>query len=196
VTPPIETVAPEEDHGSGDAWTVKVVDFGVAKLLDDSLTSDVSTETGSMLGTPHYMSPEQARGLKSIDARADLWAMAVIAYECLLGERPFRADTLGELVLRLCADAPPVPSSRGAVPEGAVSPLRAAKAGALAATPARSSWSGTKPTWTSSEAASTPRRRRHGRWPSRSRARPLPSPTSSRRGSKPSSCSRPSSGAS
>ena len=109
---------PEEDHGSGDAWTVKVVDFGVAKLLDDSLTSDVSTETGSMLGTPHYMSPEQARGLKSIDARADLWAMAVIAYECLLGERPFRADTLGELVLRLCADAPPVPSSRGAVPEG------------------------------------------------------------------------------
>ncbi len=56
----------------------KVVDFGIAKFQDASLGSSSATRTGSVLGTPHYMSPEQARGLRSVDSRSDLWSVAVI----------------------------------------------------------------------------------------------------------------------
>jgi eukaryotic-like serine/threonine-protein kinase len=103
---------------------VKVVDFGIAKLLDDALLSDgddgenIATVTGAMLGTPYYMSPEQLRGKKQIDARTDLWSLGVIAYECLTGTRPFVADAIGELVITICSAPAPVPSSSASVPPG------------------------------------------------------------------------------
>ncbi|HEY4106404.1 MAG TPA: serine/threonine-protein kinase [Polyangiaceae bacterium] len=90
---------------------VKVVDFGIAKFTDASLGSSASTRTGSVLGTPYYMSPEQARGLRSIDYRSDLWSVAVIAYRCIVGTLPFEGEAVGDLLVKLCTAPIPVPSS-------------------------------------------------------------------------------------
>ncbi len=106
-------LVPEED-----GEVVKVLDFGIAKVLPGEHADappETSTQTGHMLGTPFYMSPEQARG-RAVDHRTDLWAMAVIAYQCLLGERPFKAETLGDLIVKICMDPVPVPSEVGDVP--------------------------------------------------------------------------------
>lgn len=89
---------------------VKVVDFGIAKFNDSSLSVSSATRTGSVLGTPHYMSPEQARGLRSVDARSDLWSVAVIAYRCLVGALPFEGEAVGDLLVKLCTAPIPVPS--------------------------------------------------------------------------------------
>jgi serine/threonine-protein kinase len=103
----------------GGQRVTKVVDFGIAKSLrSDMTTASMKTRTGHMLGTPSYMSPEQCRGLKDIDHRADLWALGVIAYECLVGKVPFEGEVLGDLLLRICMDPLPIPSrqARGALP--------------------------------------------------------------------------------
>jgi eukaryotic-like serine/threonine-protein kinase len=97
----------------------KVLDFGIAKSQSHGIASVSSaTRTGSVLGTPYYMSPEQAEGAKSVDHRTDIWAMGVIACECLVGARPFDAETLGALLLAICAREMPVPSRLGPVPPG------------------------------------------------------------------------------
>jgi serine/threonine-protein kinase len=97
----------------------KVLDFGVAKVKKGSLAdmAATGTQTGLMLGTPYYMSPEQAQA-KAIDGRTDLWSIAVMAFEGLLGRRPFKADSLGDLVLAICTTPTPVPSRFGPVPAG------------------------------------------------------------------------------
>jgi eukaryotic-like serine/threonine-protein kinase len=97
----------------------KVLDFGVAKATTHGMGSvSGATRTGSVLGTPYYMSPEQAEGAKTVDHRSDLWSLGVIAWECLLGTRPFEAETLGGLLLAICARDIPVPSRAGVVPPG------------------------------------------------------------------------------
>jgi serine/threonine protein kinase len=78
---------------------VKVLDFGVAKRTDSG--SMEMTSTGAMMGTPYYMSPEQVLSAKHVDHRADLWALAVLAYHALTGKRPFDGDTLGALCVRI-----------------------------------------------------------------------------------------------
>ncbi|MEP7126452.1 MAG: serine/threonine-protein kinase [Byssovorax sp.] len=93
-----------------DQDLAKVLDFGVAKSsLPDFGNPD--TSTGSLVGTPFYMSPEQARGLKTIDYRSDLWALAVIVFECLTGRRPFVGDSLGNVLFKIGVDPIPMPSS-------------------------------------------------------------------------------------
>src|SRR5678816_2171569 len=82
----------------------KVLDFGIAKLSD---ATNTSTRTGSLLGTPHYMSPEQAAG-RAADHRADLYAIGVILFECTTGRKPFLAEALFDL-LRMHIEAPPPP---------------------------------------------------------------------------------------
>jgi serine/threonine protein kinase len=86
---------------------VKVLDFGIAKLLagdaDDGDT-DSLTGTGSMLGTPSYMAPEQTLGERNIDHRADIWALGVILYECLAGVRPVRGAGIGQVVFALATE--------------------------------------------------------------------------------------------
>ncbi len=83
----------------------KVLDFGIAKLTDNA--PGTGTATGSLLGTPHYMAPEQAAG-RSVDHRADLYAMGVILFECATGQKPFLAESLFDL-LRKHVEAPPQP---------------------------------------------------------------------------------------
>jgi serine/threonine protein kinase len=90
----------------------KVLDFGIAKLND--MNTGSATRTGSLLGTPHYMSPEQASG-KAVEHRADIYAMGVILFECATGQKPFAADSLFEL-LRQHLETPP-PSARALRPD-------------------------------------------------------------------------------
>ncbi|HVY28128.1 MAG TPA: serine/threonine-protein kinase [Polyangiaceae bacterium] len=101
-----------------DEEIAKVLDFGVAKVESHALSEGTRTRTGSILGTPFYMSPEQAQGNRTVDSRSDLWSMGVIAFECLTGKRPFYSDGLGDLVLAICVRDIPVPSEVAAVPIG------------------------------------------------------------------------------
>jgi eukaryotic-like serine/threonine-protein kinase len=93
-----------------DEECVKVVDFGIAKFPRTSAEMAPCTRTGEVMGTPYYMSPEQARGIKSADHRADLWSMGVIGYRCLVGELPFDGNTLVDLMIRITTGDLPVPS--------------------------------------------------------------------------------------
>jgi serine/threonine-protein kinase len=96
----------------------KVLDFGVAKVTAGELVAaGAGTQPGVMIGTPYYMGPEQMRA-RDVDARADLWSIAVIAYECIVGVRPFTGDELGELVIAICTGPVPVPSQNAGVPQG------------------------------------------------------------------------------
>lgn len=86
---------------------LKIVDFGVAKLLLGDPTSQV-TRTGSVVGTPSYLSPEQARGETDVDARADVHALGVILYELLSGRTPYRGDSFNAVIHQI-ATQPPMP---------------------------------------------------------------------------------------
>jgi serine/threonine protein kinase len=102
-----------------DEEIAKVLDFGVAKVAQGALGQEgTRTRTGSILGTPFYMSPEQAQGNKTVDYRSDLWSLGIIAFECMTGKRPFYSDGLGDLVLQICVRDIPLPSSMAPVPLG------------------------------------------------------------------------------
>ncbi len=97
------------DAGGGEVF-VKLLDFGIAKT-NDAQKLDSGTKTGSMMGSPYYMSPEQVVGSKTVDHRSDLWAVGVVAYEALTGVRPFEAETVGGLAVQIHSAPLPVPSS-------------------------------------------------------------------------------------
>jgi serine/threonine protein kinase len=83
---------------------VKVLDFGIAKLVaQEGGESEANpiTGTGSMVGTPCYMAPEQTLAERDIDHRADLWSLGAILYECLAGVRPMRGSGIGQVVMQL-----------------------------------------------------------------------------------------------
>jgi hypothetical protein len=103
--------------GGDEGEIAKVLDFGIAKAAPTGSLAE-TTETGAMLGTPHYMSPEQLRDAGEVDGRSDLWSMGVIAYECIIGQRPFIAESMGSLVFKVMGETSPVPSEHGSVPPG------------------------------------------------------------------------------
>jgi serine/threonine-protein kinase len=88
---------------------VKLLDFGVAKSAGP--TEFHMTQTGVMVGTPFYMSPEQAVGAPAVDATTDLWSLGVVAFEAMTGTRPFDGPTIGALTIAICNEGPPVPSA-------------------------------------------------------------------------------------
>jgi len=98
----------------GDVDRIKVLDFGIAHV---QAAADAMTRTGSALGTPGYMAPEQARGSREIDARADVFSLGCVMFECLAGRPPFQGDTsmavLAKILLeeaprlgKVCSDPP------------------------------------------------------------------------------------------
>ncbi|MBX3216759.1 MAG: serine/threonine protein kinase [Labilithrix sp.] len=95
-----------------DEEVAKVLDFGIAKMSNSpgnpGMTS--STKTGAVLGTPFYMSPEQARGLRNVDHRTDVWSLGVIAFKCVTGKLPFDGESVGDLLVKICTSPVPVPS--------------------------------------------------------------------------------------
>src|SRR4051794_7411788 len=98
----------------GDADFVKVVDFGISKAVkpggDEGGEGYRLTHTGLLLGTPLYMSPEQARGEEDLDHRVDIWALGVLLYECLTGEVPFRASNYLGIISQVLTHKPTPPS--------------------------------------------------------------------------------------
>jgi serine/threonine-protein kinase len=84
--------------GNGE---VKVADFGIARVMGSS-----KTQTGVVMGTPSYMSPEQIAG-KKVDGRSDLFSLGVVLYELIAGEKPFGGDSIATLMYNITSSAPP-----------------------------------------------------------------------------------------
>jgi serine/threonine-protein kinase len=98
------------DAGREGEVFVKLLDFGIAKGVEMPAV-DSGTKTGSMIGSPFYMSPEQILGSKNIDHRSDLWSVGVVAFEALTGKKPFDAETMGGLAIRIHSEPLPMPSA-------------------------------------------------------------------------------------
>jgi serine/threonine-protein kinase len=97
----IIVAAPDEDY---EFESVRVLDFGLAKMMADA-------HTGTIVGTPYYMSPEQCLG-DTLDARSDVYSLGAMLYEMLAGEKPFIAETVSGVINKhLYEDPPPLPPS-------------------------------------------------------------------------------------
>ena len=104
------------DEEELEPFVVKILDFGVAKDLTRQLDM---TQRGHLVGTPHYMSPEQAKGVEEIDYRADLYALAAVAYTCLCGRAPFGDLAPTQVLVALGTREPPrITSLRAGLPSG------------------------------------------------------------------------------
>jgi len=97
--------------GTRDGDHVKLLDFG--SVRDNSEGAKKLTAIGTTIGSPFYMSPEQAQGLATLDHRADVWSLAAIIYECLTGTVPFRGKTGPSILLAILTDEPSPPSVTG-----------------------------------------------------------------------------------
>ncbi len=91
--------------------TVKILDFGIAKVMDAAGGMGARTRTGMLLGTPAFMSPEQARSARDADHRSDLWSVAVMLYEILTGRQAFVAPTEFARLTAIITEEPPPPSA-------------------------------------------------------------------------------------
>jgi len=123
-------IKPDNMLLEGPEHRVVLTDFGIAKALGGD--TGALTQTGAVIGTPHYMSPEQASGERAIDHRADIYSLGVVAYQMLTGRVPFNGATMAAvLVQHLTTDPPPISRSRPDCPPA----LAAAVARCLAKTP-------------------------------------------------------------
>ena len=106
---------------AGGRFEVKILDFGVSKLTSGDTSDMALTRTGAVVGTPLYMSPEQARGEKDIDERTDIWAVGVMLYQMLSGKLPFQGESYNELISRILLEpVPPLTAEAPHLPPGLV----------------------------------------------------------------------------
>jgi serine/threonine protein kinase len=111
-------VKPDNILLEGSRGRVVVTDFGIAKALSSTTGGGTLTATGVAIGTPHFMSPEQAAGDREIDGRSDLYSLGVCGYQALTGELPFNAPTVpGILMKQITEAAPAITSKRPDCPE-------------------------------------------------------------------------------
>jgi eukaryotic-like serine/threonine-protein kinase len=99
------------DPHQPDRERIKVLDFGIAKLQQGNAADSVKTRTGTLMGTPIYMSPEQCRGTRTVDHRSDIYSLGIIFFEMLIGQPPFVSEGFGELVNMHLNLPPPAPSA-------------------------------------------------------------------------------------
>jgi serine/threonine-protein kinase len=99
----------------GDTEVPKVLDFGVAKAVEKSRADNDLTADKTIIGTPHYASPEQLKNSAKIDHRADLWSMGVVVFRMLTGQKPFRAGPLVEAIVEVCTA--PIPTATSIAPD-------------------------------------------------------------------------------
>lgn len=97
----------------GELSRAKLLDFGLARR---TTSTDTMTRTGTLLGTPQYMAPEQARGVRELTPAADLFSLGCVLYECLTGEPPFAADHIAAVLVRILFEEPTPLNERRGVP--------------------------------------------------------------------------------
>ena len=96
-----------DDSGAFNDMHVKLLDFGIARADRELSGTGNLTITGQLLGTPMYMSPEQALGRKDVDGRSDLYSLGVVAYKCLTGQPPYEeSETVGEIIVSITTKEP------------------------------------------------------------------------------------------
>jgi serine/threonine protein kinase len=105
-------------RGDG-ALAIKVLDFGISKVTSANAPVPDMTRTTTVMGSPYYMSPEQMRASKDVDARSDIWALGVILYELVTGRAPFVAETVTDLAIKIATEpAAPARTLRAEIPVG------------------------------------------------------------------------------
>src|SRR5437879_1889918 len=105
-------VKPDNILLEGSRGRVVVTDFGIAKALSSTTGSATLTATGVAIGTPHYMSPEQAAGDREIDGRSDIYSLGVVSYQMLAGELPFQAPTVPGILMKHITERAPLVTER------------------------------------------------------------------------------------
>jgi eukaryotic-like serine/threonine-protein kinase len=90
----------------GKPW-IKVLDFGISKVLGDARREGIKITTQDAMGSPAYMSPEQMRATSEVDARSDIWSLGVILYEMLSRRQPFSGESLAEICIKVIQQPPP-----------------------------------------------------------------------------------------
>src|SRR5262249_36233232 len=103
-----------------DANFAKILDFGISKVQRvGDVPAHTLTRQGTVLGTPFYMSPEQAQALNDVEGRTDIWAAGAILYECLSGRPPHTGSTYEQVIVAICMkDADDIRVHNPGVPEG------------------------------------------------------------------------------